>query len=279
MRILVSIGSESLFGRAEEATTATHQRKVISAAEVLASLDVAHEVVVAHGGEPQADGVAGKMLELALRNALPDRDLMTVHPEVVVSAQDPAFDSPSKPIGPTYSEEEAEQLAAQRGWSMGRQAGGFRRLLPSPEPQAIVELRSLRTLIDAGTFLICAGGDGIPVALNGDGAMHGVDAVVDEHLTAALLARRLDADLLVIAAETVVVHVGPEGEDERIPGIVTPAGLRDLNSPPRSTWPKLEAACRFVEATGRRAAIGELRSVALDVLRGQAGARVSASRA
>jgi carbamate kinase len=162
---------------------------------------------------------------------------------------------------------------------MGRQAFGFRRLLPSPEPQAVVELRSLRRLIEAGTLLICAGGGGIPVALDADGAMHAVEAVVDEYLTAALLARRLDADLLVIVAETVAVHVGPGGGAERMPGTVTPADLRELNTPPRSTWPKLEAACRFVEATGRRAAIGDLRSVALDVLRGEVGAEVSVSRA
>ncbi len=273
------MGGVPLLHRGETAETSAHQRRFVASAEVLASLAAAHEVIVTHGSEPQAGFAVGQMLELALRNALPDRDLVTVQPEVVVDSEDPAFDSPSKATGATYSEEEAEELAARRGWIMGRQAFGFRRLLASPEPQAIVELRSLRKLIEAGTLLICAGGGGIPVALDGGGAMHAVEAVVDEYLTAALLARRLDADLLVIVAETVAVHVGPEGGGERLPGMVTPAELRDLNSPPRSTWPKLDAACRFVEATGRRAAIGELRSVALDVLRGQAGAQASASHA
>lgn len=268
MRALIALGGNALLRRGEPAEAGTQQSNV--AAKALAEVAAEHEVVLTHGNGPQVG--------LALRNALPDRDLATVLSEVVVAADDPAFGAPSKPIGPVYSAADARRLVAERGWSIGPDGEGFRRLVPSPEPQALVELRSLRTLIDAGVLVICAGGGGIPVALDGDGTMRGVEAVVDKDLTAALLARRLDADVLVMLTDVDAVHLDWGGEAERALGKVTPAELRGQDFTPGSIGPKVDAACRFVEATGRRAAIGELRK-AVEIVRGESGTQISAPSA
>jgi carbamate kinase len=268
MRALIALGGNALLRREEPAEADTQRSNVAMAAKVLAEVAAEHEVVLTHGNGPQVG--------LALRNALPDRDLATVLSEVVVAADDPAFGAPSKPIGPVYSAAEAQRLVAERGWSIGPDGEGFRRLVPSPEPQALVELRSLRTLIDAGVVVICAGGGGIPVTLEGDGTMRGAEAVVDKDLTAALLARRLDADVLVMLTDVDAVHLDWGGEAERALGKVTPAELRGHHFYPGSMAPKVDAACRFVEATGRRAAIGEL-TKAVEMVRGESGTQISAS--
>lgn len=303
MRILIALGGNALLRRGEAAEAAAQQRNVALAADPLAALAAEHEIVVTHGNGPQvgllalqnegyepvapypldllgaeSEGMVGHMLELALRNALPDRDLVTVLSEVVVSNEDPAFGSPSKPIGPVYPEAEARRLAAERGWTIGPDGDGFRRLVPSPEPQAIVELRSLRTLIDSGALVVCAGGGGIPVALNGDGSLHGVEAVVDKDLTAALLARRLDADLLLMLTDVDAVRLDWGSDAERALAEASPAELRAHDFAPGSMGPKVEAACRFVESTGRRAAIGALPR-AIETARGESGTQVLAPSA
>lgn len=297
MRVLVALGGNALLRRGEPAEASAQLANVTLAAEALAGVAADHELILTHGNGPQvgllalqnesygsvspypldvlgaeSEGMVGYMLELALRNALPGRDLVTVLSAVVVDAEDGAL-APSKPIGPVYAAEDARRLVAERGWSIGPDGDGFRRLVPSPEPRAIVELRSLRTLIDAGALVICAGGGGIPVTLNGDGTMHGVEAVVDKDLTAALLARRLDADLLVMLTDVDAVYLDWGGAEERALGTVTPAELRRHDFAAGSMGPKVEAACRFVEATGRRAAIGGLRTAGA-IVRGESGTQI-----
>ena len=276
MRILVALGGNALLRRDQPADAATQLQNVEAAARGLAAIAAEHELVITHGNGPQvgllalqnaayeevapypldvlgaeSEGMVGYMLDLALHNALPDRDVVTVITEVVVDAQDPAFEAPSKPIGPAHA----------------------RRLVPSPEPRAIVELRSLRTLIDAGALVICAGGGGIPVALDGDGAMRGVEAVVDKDLTAALLARRLEADLLVMLTDVDGVYRDWGGPSQRLLDSATPQQLREMGFEAGSMGPKVEAACRLVEATGSRAAIGSLEK-APEIVGDQTGTQV-----
>lgn len=275
----MALGGNALLGRGEAADAQAQPANVNLAAEGLARIAEEHELVIAHGNGPLAldsEGMVGYMLELALRNELPDRELVTVLTEVVVDADDPAFASPGKPIGPVYRQDEAERLAGERGWTIGPQGDGFQRLVPSPEPRAIVELRSLRKLIGDGALLICAGGGGIPVTLNGAGAMHGVEAVVDKDLTASLLARRLDADMLVMLTDVDAVHLGWGEPGETPLREATPAELRKCDFERGSMAPKVEAACRFVEATDRRAVIGDLRD-APAIVRGEAGTRITAA--
>jgi carbamate kinase len=233
MRILVALGGNALLRRGESAGPAVQQGKVGTAAGALAAIAAKHEVILTVGNGPQA-GALGHMLELALRNALPDRDVIAVLPEVVVSAKDLAA------LGPL-------------------------------EPHAIADLRSLRVLVDAGTLVICSGG--FPIAIDSTGAMRGVEAAVDEDLTAALLARRLDADLLLMLTDVDGVHLNWGVDGDGPLRSACPAELRQQSFAAGSMRPKVEAACRFVEATGRRAAIGALDD-AVQVARGRAGTQV-----
>lgn len=270
MRILLALGGNALLRRGEAVSAANQRRNVETAAKALAEVAVENEVIVTHDN--------GHMLELSLRNALPDRDVVSVLTEVVVAADDPAFLKPSKPIGPVYSEAEAARLRIEEGWAMGRDGDGYRRLVPSPEPHAIAEIRSLRALVDSGALLICAGGSGIPVTLDGRGTLRGVEAVVDKDLTSALLARRLDADMLLMLTDVDSVHADWGGASERPIASAEPADLREMSFASGSMGPKVEAACRFVEATERRAAIGSLRDAAR-IVRGEAGTQVGAGAA
>jgi carbamate kinase len=302
MRILFALGGNALLRRGEAASAENQRRNVETAAAAIAELAAEHEVVVTHGNGAQvgllalqseafpdvpaypldvlgaeSEGMVGHMLELALRNRLPERDVVSVLTEVVVAGDDPAFQAPTEPIGPIYDSEEAERLRRERGWTLGRKGVGYRRLVPSPEPNAIAEIRSLRTLVGSGALVVCAGGGGIPIALNGDGTMHGVEAVIDKDLTAALLARRLDADLLLLTdVEAVQRDWGQP--NERPINRAEPSELRSLHFAASSMGPKVEAACRFTEATGRRTAIGAL-SEALQIARGAAGTQVVAAAA
>lgn len=235
MRVLVALDGEALL-RDGAPTEATIQRgKVTRAADALARVAAEHEVVIAHA----FDGRLGSVLGLALRNALPDRDLATVLVDVVVGADDHDL-RPSRSV---------------------------------LEPQAIVELRSLRTLIDAGVLVTCTDGGGISVTLDGEGTMRGVDATADEDLTASLLARRLDADVLVMLSDVDAVHLDRGTGNDRSLGRVTPEELREHSFAAGSMASKVEAACRFVEATGRRAAIGEL-TRAVEIVRGESGTQI-----
>lgn len=224
MRILVALGGNALLKRGEAAIAAAQQRDVEIAAQSLAALAEEHELIVTHGNGPQV-GRVGHLLEVALHNALPDRDVVTVLPEVVVDAA--------------------------RGEGDGR-----RRPLGRLEPRAIAEPRSLRVLIESGALLVCGGG--IPVTLDPFGQMRGVEAVVDKDLTSALLARRLDADLFLMLTGVDAVRLDWGEPQERPLAAATPAELRKLDFAASSMAPKVEAACRFVEATGGRAAIGSL---------------------
>lgn len=247
MRILVALSGDTLLRCGESAGVDAQRKNVEATAQSLAAIACEHELVIADGNGPQAG-----LLALALRNALPDRDVVTVLTEVVVSPDDPAFLKPS----------------------VGRDGGDYRCLAPSPEPSAVAELRSLRLLIDSGALLICAGGGGGPVTIDGAGTMRDVEAVIDKDLTAALLARRLDADLLLMLTDVDAVRLDWGTEKARPLSAATPQELRQLDFASGSMAPKVEGACRFVEATGRRAAVGAPAD-AERIVRGDAGTQVA----
>lgn len=299
MRILLALGGNALLRRGEPASAPNQRRNIEAAATAIAAIAAEHELIVTHGNGPQvgllalqsealpdvppypldvldaeSEGMVGHMLELALRNRLPERDVVSVLTEVVVAADDPAFRRPTKPIGPVYGEEEAQRLRRERNWTLGRDGGGYRRLVPSPAPTAIAEIRSLRVLVDSGALVICGGGGGIPVAIDDSGALQGVEAVIDKDLTAALLARRLDAELLVMLTDVDAVHADWGGPQERPLAGVEPRQLREMDFAEGSMGPKVEAACRFADGAGHRAAIGALTDVAR-IVRGEAGTQVA----
>jgi carbamate kinase len=298
-RVVVALGGNALIRRGERADAPTQRANVVRAVRAVAALAHRHEVVVTHGNGPQvgllalqaeayrdvapypldvlgaeSEGMIGYLLEQELMNALPGRSVATLLTQVTVDPGDAAFAKPSKPIGPVYDEPAGTRLAAQRGWALAPDSGGVRRVVASPEPRAILELASIRLLMDAGALVVCAGGGGIPVRITGDGAILGVEAVVDKDLATALLAEQLEADALLLLTDVprVVAGWGTAAAVEL--GRATPAQLRELGFAAGSMGPKVEAACRFAERTGGLAAIGALDD-AEAILAGRAGTQVS----
>jgi carbamate kinase len=301
MRIVVALGGNALLRRGEPADAEVQQRNVELAARSVAPVAASHRVVLTHGNGPQvgllalqseayrdvhpypldvlgaeSEGMIGYLLEQALARELPGRDIATLLTQVVVAPGDPAFASPTKHVGPTYPEAEARRLASERGWSIAPDGASFRRVVPSPEPLDIVERRTIELLIEAGVIVICAGGGGVPVVVDEAGGMHGVEAVIDKDRAAALLARLLHFDFLLMLTDVAAVERG-HGTPDAVPiGRTTPEELTALELPAGSMGPKVDAACRFVEATGGTAAIGALAEAAA-IVRGEAGTIVTAA--
>jgi carbamate kinase len=296
MRVVAALGGNALALRGARLDAASQERRVAAAAEALAPLARAHELIVTHGNGPQVgwlalgddprpldaldaetEGLIGYWVERELAWRLPGRDLATLLTRVEVDPDDPAFRAPSKPIGPVYDEATARRLSEERGWSVARESAGWRRVVPSPEPRGLPGLRVVEVLLAAGVTVVCAGGGGIPVARDSEGRERGVEAVVDKDLASALLATLLGADALLLLTDVPAVYADwPEPACEPL-GPVTPAGLRGLSLEAGSMAPKAEAAARFVDATGARAAIGALEDAAA-LLAGAAGTRVIAAR-
>jgi carbamate kinase len=194
--------------------------------------------------------------------------------QVLVHPDDPAFARPTKPIGPFYTAAQAEKLRATKGWELHAEPSGFRRVVGSPEPAEILELPVIRELVKSGVVTISAGGGGVPVARTTDGKLAGIEGVVDKDLTAALLARDLSADALLLLTDVEAVHERWPDPHSRAIRTGSPAALRALPLAPGSMGPKVEAACRFGEAKGGIAAIGALEQ-ATALLAGKAGTRVT----
>lgn len=298
MLVVAALGGNALLRSGEPTEAETQRRNITAAVEALAQIARHHRVVITHGNGPQvgllalqaesyervapypldvlgaeSEGMIGYLLEQGFTNCLPDTPVTTLLTQVVVDAQDPAFQHPSKPIGPIYGRAKAERLARERHWTVAPDGEHWRRVVPSPEPQRIVELQTIRTLVDAGVLVVCVGGGGIPVTVDEHGALHGVEAVMDRDHSAALLARELGADALLLLTD--VPHVERNyGTKLAHPIHEAAVGELDLATfADGSMRPKVEAACRFVSQTGKTAAIGALAD-APAVLAGQAGTQI-----
>jgi carbamate kinase len=207
----------------------------------------------------ESEGMIGYLLEQELSNALPSHHpVVAVLTRVEVDGQDPALLAPTKPIGPVYDERRVRELEQAHGWTFVQEGTGWRRVVPSPEPRSIIELDSIRLLVDAGHLVVCGGGGGIPVTRDrAQGAMRGVEAVVDKDRSSAILALELDADLLLLLTDVPNLYRDwPECSSAIREA--TPGELAALTLDAGSMGPKVEAACHFVEVSGRRAAIGAL---------------------
>ncbi|MET9066978.1 carbamate kinase [Streptosporangium sandarakinum] len=300
MRVLVALGGNALLRRGQRPDADVQRENVRLAAASLARLAVEHEVIVTHGNGPQVgvlalesahdpnlsrpypldtigaetQGMIGYWLLQALQNALPGRQVASLVNQTLVSAVDPAFDDPTKFVGQVYEKEEAEKLAAEYGWTVKRDGAHWRRVVPSPAPQRVVETRLIRRLVRDGVLTICAGGGGVPVIRNEVGQLQGIEAVVDKDLTASVLAEALEADVFMSLTDVprVARHFGTPRQEEI--GHTTPHELRAEHFPAGSMGPKVEAVARFVETTGDMAAIGRLEDAAL-ILEGKAGTIVT----
>ena len=301
MRIVAALGGNALLERGEPPESAIQEQHVIKAVRALAPLAAGNDLVITHGNGPQVgmlalesahdpalsrpypfdvlgaqtQGMIGYWLVQELQNALPGRQAACLVSRTLVSPDDPAFAHPTKFVGPVYDEQQARLLAASQHWEIRRDGSAWRRVVPSPEPTGLLDLTAVRVLLDGAAIVVCSGGGGVPVmAVNGTGPIRGVEAVVDKDLTAALLARQLDADALLLLTDVAAVQDGYGTPQARPIRRATPAELRARNFPAGSMGPKIEAVCRFVETTGKPAAIGQLGD-AQALLAGEAGTLVT----
>lgn len=268
--------------------TAKNQRENVRiAAKALAPIAADNQLVISHGNGPQVgllalqsaayeeveaypldvlgaqtEGMIGYMIEQELGNLLPiEYPFATILTMVEVDPEDPAFDKPTKPIGPVYSEADAKRLEEEKGWSMRPDGEQWRRVVPSPEPHRIFEMRPIHWLLENGTIVICAGGGGIPTIYNEEGNLEGVEVVIDKDRASALLAFELEADLLIMATDTDGVYLDWGTEEARRIERTTPDEIEKYEFAAGSMGPKVEAAADFVSRTGQRAVIGALADI------------------
>jgi carbamate kinase len=303
MRVLVALGGNALLKRGEPMTAEAQRTNVRTAATALAPVAEHHQLVLSHGNGPQVgllalqaaayedveaypldvlgaetEGMIGYMIEQELGNLLPaEVPFATLLTMIEVDGDDPAFGNPTKFVGPVYDEAKAAALEAEKGWTFKADGPHFRRVVPSPAPKRIFEIRPIRWLLDHGTVVICAGGGGIPTmwVKGKERTLTGVEAVIDKDLASEMLAREVEADLFVMATDVDAVYSDWGTPKQRRIDNVTPAELRALDFAAGSMGPKVDAACRFVEATGKRAAIGSLEDIE-KIVDGTAGTNVVA---
>lgn len=302
MRIVVALGGNALAKRGEPMTVERQRANVAVACEQLAPVAMAHELVISHGNGPQVgmlalqahaydadtaypfdvmgaqtEGMIGYFIEQELGNLVPmEKHLATLLTMVEVDPDDPAFADPTKFVGPVYTEQDAKALAAKNGWTVKADGEHWRRVVPSPLPQRIFEVAPIKTLLDSNMIVISAGGGGIPTMYE-PGTRHlvGVEAVIDKDFASAVLARDLEADLLVIATDTSHVFLDWGTPDQRPINRAHPDVLAELPFPAGSMGPKVAAAIEFVRGSGNRAAIGSLDELG-GLVAGTRGTQVSA---
>jgi carbamate kinase len=284
MRIVVALGGNALLERGERPDSDIQESHVASAVHALKPLLDSHQLVITHGNGPQVgvlavessddpaltrpypfdvlgaqtQGMIGYWLIQALQAVAPGQPAVCLICRTVVRAGDPAFGHPAKFVGPVYDKATAVQLAADHGWDIREDGTAWRRVVPSPEPAAVVELETIRLLMRQGVIVVCAGGGGVPVVDDGGGRLRGVEAVVDKDLTAALLAQAVGADALLLLTDVEAVIDGYGTPGARPIRRATTTELRARTFADGSMGPKVEAVCRFVEQTGGVAAIGRL---------------------
>jgi carbamate kinase len=303
MKVVVALGGNALLKRGEPMTADAQRANVRVAAEALARVARDHQLVISHGNGPQVgllaleaaayqeveaypfdilgaetQGMIGYLIEQELGNLLPfEVPLATILTMVEVDPQDPAFTNPTKFVGPVYEKDTADRLAAENGWVVKADGDSWRRVVPSPKPKRIFEIRPMRWLIEHGVVVICAGGGGIPTmyAPGEERRLVGVEAVIDKDLATSLLASELDADVFVMATDVDGVYADWGTPSQRRLERTTPDELRAMDFAAGSMGPKVEAATEFAES-GKRAVIGSLEQID-GLVAGTAGTNVVAA--
>jgi carbamate kinase len=283
-------------------TAQVQRANVKVAAQALAPIAARHQLVVSHGNGPQVgllalqgaaykpdeafpldvlgaetEGMIGYMIEQELGNLLPfEVPFATLLTMVEVDSADPAFSSPTKFVGPVYEKVDAERIAAQRGWKFKLDGAKWRRVVASPLPKRIFEIRPVKWLLERGAVVICAGGGGIPTMYEAgaERTLTGVEAVIDKDLCSELLARELGADMLVMLTDADAVYAGWGSPQQRSIRRVSADALSAMSFAAGSMGPKVEAACRFARLAGKPAAIGALADLAL-IIDGSAGTTIT----
>ena len=300
MRVVVALGGNALLRRGQAMTAAAQRENVRTAARSMAPLAAGHQLVISHGNGPQVgllalqeavckptdaspldvlgaqtEGMIGYMIEQELGNLLPaDVPFATLLTMIEVDGKDPAFANPTKFIGSGYEEAEARRIAEEKGWSFKPDGDRWRRVVASPSPRRIFEIRPIKWLLARNTIVICAGGGGIPTIYDLDGRLYGAEAVVDKDLASELLARELKADLLVMATDVDAVYAGWGTPGAKAIKRASPDAIEVFEFPAGSMGPKVDAACQFARRTGAAAAIGALGELPA-IVQGRAGTTVS----
>jgi len=306
MRVVVALGGNALLKRGEPMTADAQRANVRKAAPALAAVARSHRLVLSHGNGPQVgllalqasayeeveaypldvlgaqtEGMIGYVLEQELGNLLPaEVPFATILTMVEVDPSDPAFGDATKFVGPVYDKATGDALAAEKGWTFKRDGDRWRRVVPSPEPRRIFEIRPIKWLLEKGAVVICAGGGGIPTMYDPMAArvpagreLSGVEAVIDKDLASELLAREVEADLFLMATDVEGVFADWGTPQQRLLELVSVDELREMPFATGSMGPKVQAAIRFVERTGGRAAIGALEHIEA-IVEGRAGTQV-----
>jgi carbamate kinase len=302
MLIVTALGGNALLRRGEAMTAENQRANVRVACKALAPIAREHQLVIGHGNGPQVgllslqqtaygkvepypfdvlgaetEGMIGYMIEQELGNLLPfERPFATLLTMIEVDPADPAFKSPTKFIGPVYVKADADRVAAEKGWAFKPDGDKWRRVVPSPMPKRIFELRPIKWLLEHGTIVIAAGGGGIPTMYEpgAERKLVGVECVIDKDLASELLARELGADLLVILTDADAVYLDWGKPGQRAIRRAGPDAITAYTFPAGSMGPKVDAACRFARATGKRAAIGALPDIGR-IIAGEAGTTVT----
>jgi carbamate kinase len=305
VRVVVALGGNALLRRGEPLTAENQRANARVACKALAPIALEHELVISHGNGPQVgllalqgsaytavepypfdmlgaqtEGMIGYLIQQELGNELPfEKRLASLLTLIEVDREDPAFQNPTKPIGPIYPEDEASRLADQKGWVFKPDGDYFRRVVPSPLPRRIFGLEPVEWLLEQGCVVVCAGGGGIPVMYTDEPVpagkrLVGVEAVIDKDLASALLAKDLRADAVAIVTDVDAVYDGWGTPEQRAIRRATPEALAASEFAAGSMGPKVKAACSFVEQTGGFAAIGSIADTPA-LLRGEAGTVVT----
>ena len=297
MRILVALGGNALLKRGEKLTAENQRRNVRAAVErLIPVIETGHEVIITHGSGPQigllslqayaykpdemfpldvldaeVSGLIGYVVEQELYNASNCKTrFATLLTQIVVDERDPAFLNPTKPIGPVLGEHEADRLARSHGWKLVPDGKGFRRAVPSPKPKKIVEADVIRMLVEQNVVVICGGGGGIPVIVNKDKDLVGVEAVIDKDHSSCLIAEAIDADMLLLLTDVDGVYQNWGAPNSKRIVVTAPDELDPQDFPAGSMRPKVEACSNFAKGPGRTAVIGSIDEVGA-ILQGSAG--------
>lgn len=299
MKIAIALGGNALLRRNESMTAENQRSNIELACRAIARLGERHQLILSHGNGPQigllslqadayadklapypfdilgaeTQGMIGYLFAQELRNAMPSSEIAAVLTQVEVDENDLALKNPTKFIGPVYTREVAEIIAQEKGWTIKPDGQYYRRVVPSPRPKSILEIASIRALVDTGTVVVACGGGGIPVTIK-DSMGKGLEAVIDKDLCCGLLADELDADLLILATDVKCVFIDFGKPEAKAIQAANPKALAALSFSAGSMGPKIEATCEFALKTGNRAMIGALDDIERMVA-GYAGTTIS----
>ena len=299
-RIVIALGGNALLRRGQPMLCENQRANVRTACEQIAKAYEGNELIVTHGNGPQVGlialqsnaykavpmypldvlgaesiGMIGYMIQQELVNFVPkSASLCNVLTQTEVDPKDPAFQNPTKPVGPVYTKEEAEELAEKMGWTIAPDNDKYRRVVPSPEPKRILGIEPVKTLVKSGYIVVCCGGGGIPTYFDETGNLVGAEAVIDKDLGSSVLATGVEADMFIIATDVDGVYLDWGKPTQKRISRADPQTLRGYGFAKGSMGPKVEAACRFVEATDKTAVIGALDQIE-KIIAGQAGTRVT----